>query len=171
MKALHFDVKVQKGSVLGVTDKLSDLDLLAIAIHRLYWTGRDSLVNMGTVAVAEVEGEIWYAVNVLQGPTEDEVVTAHSFVSNCDETITPYYIYLEDDEGDDKATHAEMKLLYQLEQEGKTPKDNHIGISKPACWYCYKTLEHNGLNVSWFHKRQVVTWAYPNIDKKKLVEF
>jgi hypothetical protein len=168
---LHFDKRVQRDSVLGVTDKLSDLDLLAITIHRLYWVGEPKLVNNGTVAVAEVDGEIWYAVNVLTAPTHDEVVVAHSFVSRCNVDITPYLIHLDEGEGDDQNTHAEMKLLYQLEQEGKKPANNHIGVSKPACQYCYATLKKNEIGVSWYHTRQVVTWDYPKIDESKLVRF
>src|SRR5436305_3175393 len=148
------------------------MDLLAIAIHRLYWVGNPKLVNNGTVAVAEVDDDIWYAVNVLNEPTEDDVIIAHSFVSRCNDTITPYLIHLDEDagEGSDKDTHAEMKLLFQLDQEGKSPKNNHIGISKPACQYCYQTLQKNGIGVSWYHSRQVVTWDYPRIHKSKLVK-
>lgn len=154
-----------------VAQYLNDLDLLAIAIHRLYWSGNPKLVNNGTVAVVKVDDEYWYAVNVLAAPTPDEVVIAHAFVSTSGESITPYYVYLDEGEGDDNATHAEMKLLYQLDQEGKSPEGDRMGISKPACQYCAATLKKNGIGYSWTHDRQVVTWEYPNISKKKLVIF
>lgn len=171
-KPLKLTRTVQRDkSTEWVAKYLNDLDLLAIAIHRLYWTGNPKLVNNGTVAVVKVDGVYWYAVNVLAAPTEDEVVVAHAFVSTSGESITPYYVYLDEDEGDDKLTHAEMKLLYQLDQEDKTPDDDRMGISKPACRYCAATLKKNDIGVSWTHERQVVNWVYPMMDKSKLVKF
>ncbi|MCU7919426.1 MAG: nucleic acid/nucleotide deaminase domain-containing protein [Candidatus Thiodiazotropha sp. (ex Epidulcina cf. delphinae)] len=170
-KPILITKKVQKGPIKLITNNLSNLDLIAIAIHRCYWRGKPSLVNMGTVAVVQVKNDLWYAVNVLKALSTQDVIKAHSMVSQFGGKISPYYVYLDKGEGDDKKTHAEMKLLYQLDKEGKTPNKGHMGISKPACQYCYQTLKKNNISVSWHHKRQVVSWDYPRINKSKLINF
>lgn len=162
-RAIVVDKKLQRQKIVDIADNLTDLDLMAIAIHRYCWTGNAQLVNMGTVAVVEVGNEVWYAVNAMADPGDTKVLEAIQFVAKCTQPVVPYYVYLdaEEDEGDDACTHAEMKLLFQLVDEGHETEGVAIGISKPACQYCYATLVLNGMVPSWRHERQVQAWDAP----------
>ena len=144
--------KVQQGPVLEVVKHLTDLDLLAIAILRFKTEKTPALVNISTVAIAQVGGEYWYAMNYMNTVTSVDVQKIYNCVGSCDRDIDSYYVYEEDKEVD-KATHAEIKLLNQLRRERIEPAKVRIGISKPACKDCLKALTTAGIKPSWTHLR------------------
>jgi len=46
-----------------------------------------------------------------------------------------------------------------------------MGKGKQPLHLDKKVARKNGIGVSWYHSRQVVTWDYPRIHESKLVQF
>lgn len=170
-KTLQFNSTVQQQSLSSITTNLDNMDLLAIAILRIGYGDKDpSFVNFPTVACLTIDNELWYAQNMFDIEPDDVVKIYNSLKSPYMPSIEAYRIYLDENngEGNDKNTHAEMKLLFELVNSGKLKKGIQIGISKPACTMCNKVLQYNGFKVSWTHTRKVTTWSAPKIADKYL---
>ncbi len=145
----------------NTSSRYSDLDYIATTLLRIAWSRKpdspetQNAVNYDCVAVCVVNGDLWYASNIIQITDED----VNTLLDCMEKDRFPFDgdVYMvSNGKGH---MHAEMKLVSQLIQEGL--KTDSIGVSKPCCAQCANELSKRGINYSMWHDDSVANWESP----------
>ncbi|WP_167362819.1 MULTISPECIES: hypothetical protein [Pseudomonas] len=129
--------------------------------------------HLDCVAVALVDSKWYIAANRLNLYDTDIILTDHSLGRPIDATEffggVSYFGYISNNyeiirEGGDHM-HAEMKILKYLQQIGKLDVRIHIGVSKPCCPLCKKTLDDWQVEYTSYHDVMPSgdTWIDPQV--------
>ena len=143
---------------------INDLDLIASTVLAITWSRSHNmskqsqcLIQMDCVACVIVDDEIWLASNqqTISAEDIDELRRMYHFSS-------PIWIVKNGTKG---VMYAEMQLVSQLQQEGKTPDTLYMGVSKPCCMNCSKVLDILNFDYASKHNSRVTNWESPFINE------
>ena len=145
---------------------INDLDLIASAVLALTWSRcrnkskqSQCLIQMDCVACVIVDNEIWLASNQWTINYEDICELRRMYQLSC-----PIWIVTNGTKG---VMHAEMQLVSQLQQEGKTLQYSYMGVSKPCCMKCSQVLDKMNIDYASKHNNNVLNWEAPFVNNNQ----